>query len=235
MKKVLCFGAVVAAALAFAPISARALTTIGFDDAVPNVPAVGNISWAGGVAPLLGTGIDLDTISNIGTPLNFGATGSCDACVLTFETGGGSPGTGFSGGGSLSIVGGATIVGTAPASIPADLDINPGTTLLSGTFIPTVQVASLGGTLYTVSGFIDAMIDQNLADFYGVENTGTAVLVQIAFNVTGDPINGFSATVTNTDLDFTPVPIPAALPLLLTALGGLGLIGRRSMKAQAAA
>jgi hypothetical protein len=53
-------------------------------------------------------------------------------------------------------------------------------------------------------------------DNYYIEITGTAVLE-----------GG------NYDGSWAVVPVPAALPLLLTALGALGVIGRRKMKAAA--
>lgn len=39
--------------------------------------------------------------------------------------------------------------------------------------------------------------------------------------------NGFTIGVQGTDAQIAPVPVPAALPLLLAALGGMGIVARR--------
>lgn len=223
MKSKFLTAAIFAGGLTVSATSADAATVVGFDD---NIINGGTVSYSGGTSALVGTDIRFDRVSGIDTPSNNGVAGNCTSCTLNFTTGSknGTSGFEWNGGGSFTITG----------SLDGPLPVVGPTTLLSGSFVSDVSVTNFGGG-YLVGGVVDpATLNSALASFYGVATTGTAFLVQIAFGGTPNE-NGFSASTTNSDVDYSPVPIPAALPLFLTALAGIGLIGRRQNQQTAAA
>src|SRR5262245_13515132 len=50
-------------------------------------PTPGTISYAGGANPLVGTGIEVDNVTGLGTPLNNGVTIGLVGFALNFTTG----------------------------------------------------------------------------------------------------------------------------------------------------
>jgi hypothetical protein len=68
-------------------------------------PTAGSLSYGGGVAPLVGSGIDVDNVVGLGTPLNSNVTSICGSCTLDFQTGASSGGWNFGAGGTISING----------------------------------------------------------------------------------------------------------------------------------
>jgi hypothetical protein len=206
--------------------SARALPyVVGFDDEIVHG---GVLSYNGTLGTsLTGSNIQFDRINGTNTPLHNNNYLNCVNCSLDLSTGGStseSPYT-FSGGGSFLLTGGTS----------GGLSVSPGTTLLSGSFIDSVivQPVPLGGSsAYLLTGTVrPATLNADLAGYYGVAASGTVLNVAISFGLNPDSDGRFSATVTNVDVDYTPVPIPAALPLFLTALAGAGLIARRRQAA----
>jgi hypothetical protein len=65
-------------------------------------------------------------------------------------------------------------------------------------------------------------------DIFNPQAVGTYTIVLSAFDLSG-------ALVASTNIDIVTTPIPAALPLLLTAVGGMGLFGWRKKRAAAQA
>ncbi|HMF84877.1 MAG TPA: hypothetical protein VK598_00840, partial [Nitrospiraceae bacterium] len=97
--------------LSLSPMPALADALLDFNVAAPTT---GSISYAGGAAPLVGSGISVDTVVGLGTPLNDSVVLNCIGCTLDFTTGA-STGTWTWGGGAGSSI---TITGTV------DLDGN---------------------------------------------------------------------------------------------------------------
>jgi hypothetical protein len=52
-----------------------------------NAPTAGTISYEGGAASLIGSGIDVDSIVGLDTPSNSGTPVTCNACILEFTSG----------------------------------------------------------------------------------------------------------------------------------------------------
>jgi hypothetical protein len=72
-------------------------------------PTAGTISYAGGSAPLVGSGIQVDNVVGLATPANNFVTRNCLNCFLSFTTGNllqaDATGWKFGGGGSITISG----------------------------------------------------------------------------------------------------------------------------------
>src|SRR6266568_4842574 len=126
MKKNRGMGLIIVTALVVGFVSFPNLGHAGFIDFSMSAPTPGTLSYAGGIAPLIGTDIQVDTITGVSTPLQSGTTLTCTGTVLTgcdldFTTG---PSTGlwtWGAGGFITITG-----DTSP-------DHSTSLTLLSGT------------------------------------------------------------------------------------------------------
>jgi len=210
-------------ALSFFPALAQAAPVLDFGIVAPTT---GTISYAGGASPLVGSGIEVDNITGIGTPSNNGVTVTCVSCTLNFTTGNLTSSTAttwnFGGGGSITITGGVDLIPGGAPEIPV------GTTLLSGSF-DGASVTKTNNT-FRIAGasFVDTK-DEDLLDFYGAPNTLWRGGFNISFLANGSPPNSFtSTTVLSGDVANTePIPEPASLVLLGSGLFSLGAYARK--------
>lgn len=78
-------------------------------------------------------------------------------------------------------------------------------------------------------------IDENLAAYYGVPNWSAGeIRMGVSDRFESDSFGeDFWLSSSGGSVDFSPIPVPAALPLMLTALGGLGVIRLRQMRPKA--
>jgi hypothetical protein len=215
--------------LVFLPGAAQAVPMLDFGIVAPTT---GSISYSGGVSdPLVGTNIQVDNVSGLGTPVNDGAVISCVGCLLNFTTGsllGTTSSTWDFGGGSLStitIIGGIDLDGggIGPGDIPL------GTPLLTGSF-GTATVASFGPTFRIAGSAFSDTKNEDLLAFYGLSPGPFSGNFNISFNAVGSPPGGFqSSMVLSGDVLNTAVQVsePASLLLLGSGLVVLGLWGRR--------
>jgi len=187
-------------------------------------PTSGTISYAGGAAPLVGSGIDVDNIVGLATPSNPDAPIACETCILEFTTGASTGGWDFGAGGTISIVGGVSAAGIAG-----------GSTLLSGTF-DSASVIDVGGGMFDFkivgASFFDTKHPDLLA-YFGLPGGDYQGGLNISFDMTGSPAfgNAFTSdTLFSGDVVNSPViPVPAAVWLFGSGL--LGLIGVARRKA----
>jgi hypothetical protein len=107
-------------------------------------------------------------------------------------------------------------------------------TLLSGSFNDTTLASKAGDSRIVVSGSVDVTLNDALAAFYGTSTLGLAVMTQI-ISLT-EPVDltapAFEGTSTAIGINsFSVVPVPATLPLFLSALAGIAMISRRTHSA----
>ena len=221
------------AVLGVAPISEAGL--ISFDTTPGG--AGGTITYAGGPAPAVGTGIVFVDIVGIETPQNAGKLLPCVACTLSFTTGpndvSGPPDWSWDGGGSFVLQGG--VPGAISANFPTG--IPTGSDLLVGSFVELGQTPGLAGNLPSAL-FLAVGVDekhQGLLDFYGETNPFNFANTEIAlgtFTITNLFTGAFTATpnqadINNASVPQMPAPAPAALLLIVLGLLAFPLVGRR--------
>lgn len=205
--------------------------SLDFNVAAPT-PAVGSIIYNPAVDPaLIGNAIEVDTVAGLDTLSHNGVVSTCSSCLLSFNTGaftGYDAGTqtwSFSGGGTINIIGGVDFPDlAAPDDIPA------GTTLLTGTFnnAMVVQLSSGAFDFRIAGGAFTDTKDVQLLSYYSLPQ---AALYQGGFNLSfqADALadNGFSSTaVVSGNILNSPVPLPSALLLLLSALSVFPVLSR---------
>ena len=197
-------------------------------------PAAASIKYDGGVAPLIGTSISVDTILGIDTPLNAGFVNqvNCLSCLLAFTTGNltGSDESSwfFGGGGTITVIGGVDLDDSG--GITAG-DVALGTTLLTGSFISAEVIAIGGDFKVTIAAFTDTK-DPGLTGFYGVGSGGWSGNLNLSFRAGGSPPLAFATAeggVRSGDI-VNIVPEPASLFLLGSGLVGFAGFARRKLR-----
>lgn len=178
-------------------------------------PTTGTISYNGLGGPLVGTGIDVDSVVGLDTPLNDGVARACISCLLSFSTGhfaGSDPGAWyFDPGGWLTLIGGVDLDDNGVINAG---DIPLGTTLIDGSFNGLALVAAVGGTFRIVMATLNDTKPIALTDFYGLPSGPYQGGVNLSFDAPGTPPAGFvSRIVFSGDIANVPVPItPTATP-----------------------
>jgi hypothetical protein len=210
-----------------APGWARAESILDFN---MSAPTTGVISYAGGSASMIGTGIQVDNVVGLGTPVNNFVLRNCIACALNFTTGSlnqaGPTGWLFNGGGSL------TVSGTVDLNNNGSVDGSDATgTLLTGYF-GSAQVLMQGTLLKIAASSFTSLLSTTLTNFYGTAPQpltygGGFNLSFISLNV---PPGAFTslALASGDIVAATPEPMPIAL--LGTVLLAWGIIGRRKLR-----
>lgn len=199
-----------------------------------NPPTSGTINYAGGSNPLLGTNIGVDNIIGLNTPSNSSVLSQCISCTLNFSSGPfvsySSPTQtwNFSGGGAITVTGGVDLGSNSSVDIPLN------TVLLNGAF-NDASVTKLP------TGFFDFRIaagsfsdtkDAALLAFYGLPISGVYDGgLGLTFSAQALASNAFTSTnIFGGSIVNTPVPVPAAVWLMLSALGGIFGFAKRAQR-----
>lgn len=182
----------------------------------------GSIDYAGGNSSLVGTGIEVDNLVGLDTPLNSGGELTCVACALNFETGANTGGMTWAGGGSISITGGLSDGGSEVVAAGSDL--------LIGSFV-AAEVFDIGGGIleFRILGAVfEDRKHPGILEHYGMPSVPYVGGMNLSFTAEFNDRGGFnSVTVLSGDVVNNPVPVPAAVWLFGSGLLGLVGIARR--------
>ena len=204
----------------FFPTIAKAATVLDFGI---KAPTTGTLSYAGGTAPLIGSGIDVDDVVGLNTALNNNVVSICASCTLDFQTGSSTGGWNYGAGGTITITGGIDFP-------DATTDIPTGTTLLQGTF-DNATVINLGSGSFEfqiVGGSFTDTKHPDLLAFYGLPDIGYNGGLNISFSTTANMGDLFTSDqIFSGDVVNQPVPVPAAIWLFGSGLIGLVGVARR--------
>lgn len=190
------------------------------------------VAYGGGLVPLVGTGIGVDSVSGLDTPLFPDDTFAVLDGLLSFETGvflGSLPGVGsrFSGGGSLTITGGVDTDGDTVADFAG--------TLLTGSFADDVTLAWFSnGFRVAASALADVVLHPDLASLFGVPDALPEGGLNLSFYVPrGVPVDGpFESTrVLSGDVSAVPEVGAATMGALAFGIFGVARMLRRSRRA----
>ena len=197
--------------LSLSPVPALA-TSLEF---AITAPTGGTISYAGGLSPLIGTGITVDSVLGVNTPLENGELRNCLSCKLSFTTGAhtGSP-TAWNWGGP----GPVTLTGTV------DLDksgtVTPGDAtgfLLNGTF-GTANVQAGGSTFRLLFGSFSDTKNATLTSFYGLPVSPYTGNLNLGFSALGSPGSTFTSGSVGSGSLSNSIPEESSLLLLGSGL-----------------
>jgi hypothetical protein len=197
-----------------------ALADYQLDFTIPSF-AAGSISYAGGSAPLVGSGIAVSSVASANAPLNSSVLLNCTGCVLSFTTGNlisATPGLyAFGSGGTFTLHG-------SIAGIVSDAD------LLSGAFSAT-SVVLQAGILDVAAGFFSTDVNQALTDYFGLPTTPPQYsgAMGVVFAALPTKSGSFSSIGILSGNVVASVPEPATIVFLGTVLLGCAAIARRRM------
>jgi hypothetical protein len=183
------------------------------------------------------------TITDAATPGLINFAGSAGGFDVVVSTGVGSPilGNAFEAEIDLSLITTGGTVGALQATLTdTGLSLTTNPTDLNATALSDLMFSSFDGAGVTIETFIRvgaSTIFENLASLSGTSDSdlldeitgtlGSGVLFDLRTVITVDHTSLSSSASASSNLTLSAVPLPAALPLLMASVAGIGFVGRR--------